>query len=71
MVNALGPYSIAALLATLVLLFGFQGNAIVEKPLIILLLAIPILIQVVLNSGLAYYLNRQLGVAHLWQGRRL
>lgn len=67
-VNALGPYSIAALLATLVLLFGFQGNAIVEKPLIILLLAIPILIQVVLNSGLAYYLNRQLGVAHCVAG---
>ncbi|WP_269498722.1 ACR3 family arsenite efflux transporter [Castellaniella sp. S9] len=67
-VSALGPYSIAALLVTLVLLFGFQGNAIVEKPLIILLLAIPILIQVVLNSGLAYYLNRRLGVAHCVAG---
>ncbi len=67
-VNALGPYSITALLATLVLLFGFQGNAIVEKPLIILLLAIPILIQVVLNSGLAYYLNRRFGVAHCIAG---
>jgi len=67
-VRALGPYSIAALLATLVLLFGFQGNAIIEKPLIILLLAIPILIQVVLNSGLAYYLNRQFGVAHCVAG---
>lgn len=67
-VGALGPYSITALLATLVLLFGFQGNAIVEQPLIILLLAVPILIQVVLNSGLAYYLNRRLGVAHCVAG---
>jgi len=66
--GALGPYAIAALLATLVLLFGFQGNAIVEQPLIILLLAVPILIQVVLNSGLAYYLNRKLGVAHCVAG---
>lgn len=66
--GALGPYSIAALLATLVLLFGFQGNAIVEQPLIILLLAVPILIQVVLNSGLAYVLNRKLGVAHCVAG---
>lgn len=67
-VAALGPYSIAALLATLVLLFGFQGNAIVEQPLIIVLLAVPILIQVLLNSGLAYYLNRRLGVAHCVAG---
>lgn len=67
-VDGLSPYSIAALLATLVLLFGFQGNAIVEKPLIILLLAIPILIQVVLNSGLAYYLNCRFGVAHCVAG---
>ncbi|GAB2899832.1 ACR3 family arsenite efflux transporter [Paralcaligenes sp. KSB-10] len=68
MVGALGPYSIVALLATLVLLFSFQGNAIVEKPLIILLLAVPILIQVVLNSSLAYYLNRRFGVAHCVAG---
>jgi len=67
-VEALGPYSITALLATLVLLFGFQGNAIVEQPLIILLLAVPILIQVLLNSGLAYVLNRKLGVAHCVAG---
>ncbi|WP_432259153.1 ACR3 family arsenite efflux transporter [Cupriavidus sp. TMH.W2] len=67
-VGALGPYSITALLATLVLLFGFQGNAIVEQPLIILLLAVPILIQVILNSGLAYYLNRRFGVAHCVAG---
>ncbi|PLP99359.1 ACR3 family arsenite efflux transporter [Cupriavidus pauculus] len=67
-VGALGPYSITALLATLVLLFGFQGNAIVEQPLIILLLAVPILIQVFLNSGLAYLLNRKLGVAHCVAG---
>lgn len=67
-VDALGPGSITALLATLVLLFGFQGNAIVEQPLIILLLAVPILIQVLLNSGLAYLLNRKLGVAHCVAG---
>ena len=67
-VGALGPYSITALLATLVLLFGFQGNAIVEQPLIILLLSVPILIQVLLNSGLAYLLNRKLGVAHCVAG---
>lgn len=67
-IAALGPWSIAALLATLVLLFAFQGNAIVEQPLIILLLAVPILIQVVLNSGLAYLLNRRLGVAHCVAG---
>ncbi len=67
-VSALGPYSITALLATLVLLFGFQGNAIVEQPLIILLLAVPILLQVLLNAGLAYLLNRKLGVAHCVAG---
>lgn len=67
-VGALGPYSITALLATLVLLFGFQGNAIVEQPLIILLLAVPILIQVLVNAGLAYLLNRKLGVAHCVAG---
>ncbi|CAG9167944.1 Arsenical-resistance protein Acr3 [Cupriavidus laharis] len=67
-VSALGPWSITALLATLVLLFGFQGNAIVEQPLVILLLAVPILVQVLLNSGLAYFLNRRLGVAHCVAG---
>ena len=60
----LGPVSIIALLATLVLLFGFQGEQIITQPLIILLLAIPILIQVYFNSGLAYLLNRTFGVAH-------
>jgi ACR3 family arsenite transporter len=58
------PVSLSALLITLVLLFGFQGNQIIEQPLIILLLAIPILIQVYFNSGLAYWLNRKFGVAH-------
>jgi ACR3 family arsenite transporter len=53
-----------ALLATLVLLFGFQGDQIIRQPMIIVLLAIPILIQVYFNSGLAYLLNRKLGVAH-------
>ncbi|MBT8080936.1 MAG: ACR3 family arsenite efflux transporter [Gammaproteobacteria bacterium] len=60
----LGPVSIVALLATLVLLFGFQGEQIIRQPLIIALLAIPILIQVYFNSGLAYLLNRAFGVAH-------
>jgi len=58
------PVSLSALLLTLVLLFGFQGNQIIEKPMVILLLAIPILIQVYFNSGLAYWLNRKLGVEH-------
>lgn len=60
----IGPWSIAALLLTLVLLFGFQGKAIIEQPLVIALLAVPILIQVLFNSGLAYWLNRRLGEAH-------
>ena len=64
----LGPLSIAALLLTLVLLFAFQGEAILEQPLVIALLAVPILIQVVLNSGLAYWLNRRMGVAHCVAG---
>jgi len=60
----LQPISLVALLATLVLLFGFQGEQIIEQPMIILLLAIPILIQVYFNSGLAYVLNRAAGEAH-------
>ena len=60
----LQPLSLAALLATLVLLFGFQGDEIVAQPLIILLLAVPIVIQVYLNAGIAYGLNRALGVPH-------
>ncbi|KXU94216.1 arsenic transporter [Caballeronia megalochromosomata] len=64
----LGPWSIAALLTTLVLLFGFQGEAIVRQPLVIAMLAVPILIQVFFNSGLAYLLNRRLGVAHCVAG---
>jgi ACR3 family arsenite transporter len=67
-VSSLGPYSICALLATLVLLFAFQGQAIVREPLIIAMLAVPILIQVLFNSGLAYLLNRKLGVAHCVAG---
>ena len=62
--NRMHPVSLSALLITLVLLFGFQGSQIVAKPVIILLLAIPILIQVYFNSGLAYWLNRKFGVAH-------
>ncbi|WP_265923052.1 ACR3 family arsenite efflux transporter [Cupriavidus nantongensis] len=67
-VRRLGPYSITALLLTLVLLFAFQGKAILEQPLVIALLAVPILIQVFFNSGLAYLLNRKLGVAHCVAG---
>jgi ACR3 family arsenite transporter len=64
MLKRLQPVSLVALLATLVLLFGFQGEQILAQPLIILMLAVPILIQVYFNSGFAYLLNRQLGVAH-------
>ena len=60
----IGPWSIAALLATLVLLFAFQGRAIIEQPLVIAMLAVPILIQVLFNSALAYGLNRRLGESH-------
>ena len=60
----IGPWSITALLATLVLLFAFQGQAILKQPLVIALLAVPILIQVLFNSGLAYWLNRTLGESH-------
>ena len=60
----IGPWSITALLATLVLLFAFQGEAILAQPLVIALLAVPILIQVFFNSALAYWLNRQLGEQH-------
>ena len=62
--DQLHPLSLVALLATLVLLFGFQGEQILSQPLIIVMLAVPILIQVYFNSGLAYLLNRQFGVAH-------
>jgi ACR3 family arsenite transporter len=60
----IGPWSVAALLATLVLLFAFQGEAILKQPLVIALLAVPILIQVIFNSALAYWLNRAVGEAH-------
>ncbi len=60
----IGPWSITALLATLVLLFAFQGQAILKQPLVIVMLAVPILIQVFFNSGLAYWLNRRLGESH-------
>ena len=60
----IGPWSILALLATLVLLFAFQGEAIIKQPLVIALLAVPILIQVLFNSALAYWLNRAVGEKH-------
>ncbi len=64
----LGPVSLVALLATLILLFGFQGQQIIAAPLIIALLAVPILIQVFVNSGLAYLLNRQVRSPHCVAG---
>jgi ACR3 family arsenite transporter len=67
-IQTLNPFSLTALLATLVLLFGFQGDQILSQPTVIALLAVPILIQVYLNSGLAYLLNRKLGVAHCVAG---
>jgi ACR3 family arsenite transporter len=66
--TVLGPVSISALLLTLVLLFAFQGKAIVEQPLIIAMLAVPITIQVYFTSGLAYWLNRRVGEAHCVAG---
>jgi arsenite transporter len=60
----IGPWSIAALLATLVLLFAFQGQALLSQPLVIAMLAVPILIQVFFNAALAYWLNRKAGESH-------
>jgi len=60
----IGPASMAALLLTLVLLFAFQGRAILQQPLVIAMLAVPILIQVLFNAGLAYWLNRRAGEQH-------
>jgi ACR3 family arsenite transporter len=63
-----GRWSISALLLTLVLLFAFQGRAIIEQPLVILMLAVPITIQVYLTSGFAYWLNRRTGSAYCVAG---
>ncbi|MDE1895765.1 MAG: ACR3 family arsenite efflux transporter [Rhodospirillales bacterium] len=62
--DRIGPWSILALLLTLVLLFAFQGQEIIRQPLVIALLAVPILVQVFFNAALAYGLNRALGEAH-------
>jgi ACR3 family arsenite transporter len=62
--HIIGPYSMAALLLTLVLLFAFQGNTILAQPVIIALIAIPIIVQVVFNAGFAYWLNKQAGEQH-------
>jgi ACR3 family arsenite transporter len=64
LLRGLQPWSVLALLATLVLLFAFQGEAILRQPLVIAMLAVPILIQVFFNSGLAYLANRALGEQH-------
>ncbi len=68
LLHRLQPASLLALLATLVMLFGFQGEAIIAQPLVIGLLAVPILIQVYFNAGLAYLLNRATGEAHCVAG---
>ena len=68
LLQRLGPASLFALLATLVLLFGFQGQQILAQPAVIAMLAVPILIQVYFNSGLAYVLNRRFGVPHCVAG---
>ena len=68
LLSKLQPVSLAALLATLVLLFGFQGEQILAQPLIIAMLAVPILIQVYFNAGLAYLLNRAAGEQHCVAG---
>ena len=68
LLKRLQPLSLAALLVTLVLLFAFQGEQILAQPMIIVLLAVPILIQVYFNSGLAYLLNRSVGEAHCVAG---
>lgn len=68
LMHRLQPVSLVALLATLVLLFGFQGEQIIAQPMIIALLAVPILIQVYFNSGLAYLLNRMTGERHCVAG---
>ena len=68
LLTKLGPVSLVALLATLVLLFGFQGEQIIAQPLVIALLAVPILIQVYFNAGLAYILNRIAGEQHCVAG---
>jgi ACR3 family arsenite transporter len=60
----IGPWSMAALLLTLVLLFAFQGEAIIRQPLVIAMLAVPSLVQVFFNSGLAYWLNKRVGEKH-------
>ncbi len=64
LLKRLAPMSLVALLTTLVLLFGFQGQQILDQPYVIVLLAVPILVQVYFNSALAYLLNRHFGVAH-------
>ena len=67
-IKVLHPIALAALLVTLVLLFGFQGTQIIAQPLVIILLAIPILLQVFFNSGLAYWLNRIVRSPHCVAG---
>ncbi len=67
--QALSPLSLAALLLTLVLLFGLQGEQIMRQPVVIALLAVPILIQVYFNAGLAYLVNRRSASSGAWRDR--
>ena len=67
-IKRLHPFSLLALLVTLILLFGFQGEQIISQPLVILLLAVPILVQVIFNSGFAYLLNRSVRSPHCVAG---
>lgn len=68
LLNVLQPVSLASLLLTLIVLFGFQGEQIIHQPIIIALLAVPIIIQVYFNSGIAYVLNRLAGEQHCIAG---
>lgn len=62
--DKIGPWSISALLVTLIMLFAFQGEQILKQPMVIVMLSVPILIQVFFNSSLAYWLNRKVGEKH-------
>jgi ACR3 family arsenite transporter len=67
-VKTLQPFSLSALLITLILLFAFQGEQITNQPVIILFLSVPIIIQVYFNALLAYWLNKKFKVAHCVAG---
>tara|TARA_R110002012_G_scaffold258598_5_gene439303 strand:+ start:42420 stop:43547 length:1128 start_codon:yes stop_codon:yes gene_type:complete len=68
LLSKLQPLSILALLATLVVLFAFQGQAILAQPMIIVLLSVPIIIQTYLIFGIGYVANRVVGETHVIAG---